>query len=76
MKSLYRILSDVLEIDEQTITEKTSPENVANWDSFNALILVSELETNFQVKFSMGDVSSVKNVGDIKETLKKYNINV
>jgi len=74
MKKLRMVLSKVLGIDENTITDKTSPDNVETWDSFNGLMLVSELEKEFNVKFTMDEVVSVKNVGDIKKTLRKHGI--
>jgi acyl carrier protein len=74
MKRLKAILSRVLEIDENTITDETSPDNVENWDSFNGLMLVSELEKDFNVKFTMDEVTSVKNVLDIKKSLRKHGI--
>ncbi len=74
MKILKKILSKVLEISENEITDDTSPDNLETWDSFNGLMLVSELETTFNVKFTMAEVMSVKCVRDIKEVLIKYGI--
>ena len=74
MKRLKAILSKVLDIDENSINDKTSPDNVETWDSFNGLMLVSELEKRFNVKFTMEEVTSVKNVGDIKKSLEKHGV--
>ena len=74
MRSLNTILSKVLAIDEDSITDDMSPDNVETWDSFNALMLVSELENEYKVKFTMEEVVGVKCVGDIKSILKKYGI--
>ena len=74
MKSLYSILSDVLEIDEDSITEDTSPDNVDTWDSLNGLILVTALESEFNIKFTMEEVTSVRRVAEIKEALRKHGV--
>ena len=74
MKILRSILSKVLEIDGSEITDDTSPENTESWDSFNGLMLVSELEENFKVKFTMDEVLAVKCVRDIKEALRTHGI--
>lgn len=74
MDRLKAILSKVLSIGTDSINDKTSPDNVESWDSFNGLMLVSELEKEFNVKFTMEEVMSVKNVKDIKESLKKHGI--
>ncbi len=74
MEKLKEVLAKVLEINEDTITEDTSPDNVENWDSFNGLMLVSELEDSFDVKFTMDEIVSVKSVGDIKKALIKHGV--
>ena len=74
MDKLKAILSKILGMEADSITDKTSPDNVESWDSFNGLMLVSELEKEFNVKFTMEEVVSVKNVRDIKESLKKHGI--
>lgn len=74
MKRLKAILSNILDIDEDSITDEMTPDDVETWDSFNGLMLVSELESNFNVKFTMDEVTSVKCVGDIKNSLIKHGI--
>lgn len=74
MKRLKALLSKVLEIEEDRINDELSPADVETWDSFNGLILVSELESNFKVKFTMEEVTSVKCVKDIKEVLTRHGV--
>lgn len=74
MDKLKLILAKVLVIKEETINDQTSPENVENWDSFNGLMLVSELESGFNIKFTMDEIISVKSVGEIKLALKKHGV--
>ena len=74
MKRLKTILSKILEIDEDAITDETSPDNVETWDSFNGLMIISELEREFNIKFTMKEVTSVKRVKDIKQCLKIHGI--
>ena len=73
-KKLYSLLSNVLELELEEINEDTSPENTETWDSFNALVLVTELEETFNVSFTMDEVQSVKNVKDIINALKDHSI--
>lgn len=72
LQKLNSILSKVLGVEEGAIIDAMSPETVASWDSYNALMLVSELETGFNVHFTMDEVVAVKNVGDIKEALRRH----
>ncbi len=74
MKRLKEVLADVLEIDEASITDDTAPDNVDTWDSMNGLVLVTELEAKFNIKFKMEEVTSVKCVGDIKAALQNHGV--
>lgn len=76
MERLKTILSTVFGIDKNSITDETSPDTVDSWDSFNALLLVSELEENFKVKFTMEEVANTECVKDIKEALKRHGVNL
>ncbi len=74
MKRIKTILAKVLSVDEESITTETSPETVSSWDSFNALMIVSELEQEFNVSFTIDEITSVKNVGDIKARLEGHGV--
>ena len=76
MKTVEEILSKVLNIDSRTITDATKPEDIESWDSFNGLILVTELEKNFKVQFSLEEIVAVKRVADIKKILKHHGVNI
>lgn len=69
---LEELLGKVLGIDPSSITDATSPDNTPSWDSFNGLLLVTELEKKFNVSFTIDEVAAVKNVGDIKSSLKQH----
>ena len=73
---LYSIISKVMDVPESEINDQTSPENIESWDSFHGLVLVDELENNFNVKFTIEEVSDVQNVGDIKRHIKNHNIDL
>ncbi|MFA5878077.1 MAG: acyl carrier protein [Candidatus Staskawiczbacteria bacterium] len=74
MKRIKKVLSKVLGIEESSITEKTSHDNVATWDSFNSLMLVSELENSFNIKLTTQEVVSMGSVEEIKDILEKHGV--
>ena len=73
---LYKIIAKILSISESGISDESSPENIESWDSFNGLVLVDELESHFNVKFTISEIIDVKNVADIKRHLKNHNDNL
>ena len=72
--TLYEIISQVFSVPISEVNDESSPENIESWDSFNGLVLVDELETNFNVKFTISEITDVKNVADIKRHLKNHNV--
>ena len=73
-EKLMEVIAKVLDLEASTITDDMSPENTSTWDSFNALMMISELETQFNVHFSMEEVYLVTCVADIRKALKHHDI--
>ena len=65
-----------MDVPESEINDQTSPENIESWDSFHGLVLVDELENNFNIKFTIEEIADVQNVGDIKRHIKNHNIDL
>tara|TARA_B100000676_G_C17995295_1_gene797417 strand:- start:1100 stop:1339 length:240 start_codon:yes stop_codon:yes gene_type:complete len=73
---VYSIISKVFSVSESEVNEKSGPENIESWDSFNGLVLVDELENYFNIKFTISEITDVKTVADIKRHLKNHNVNL
>ena len=72
--SVYAIVAKVFSMSENDINDESGPENIESWDSFNGLILVDELESHYNIKFTISEITNVKNVADIKKHLKNHNV--
>ena len=57
---LDRVFQDVFDDDTIHVTPKTTADDIEDWDS-----LVSAVEREFRMKFKMGEISSMKNVGEM-----------
>jgi acyl carrier protein len=75
-KKLKEILATVLLIDESQISDGMSRKTVKEWDSMAHLMLVSELESAFEVTMDDDDIMKIQTVADIKKTLQKLGISV
>lgn len=74
MLTLKKLVAKILDIEEEILNDESSPENISSWDSFNGLMMVSELENNFNVKFTIEEVVAVEKFKDIKDALKRHGI--
>lgn len=75
-EKLYQIISNVMKIDISTITDELGPKTIENWTSFNGYVLLNELETGFDVKFTINEAMDVNNIADIKRHLRNKGITV
>ena len=73
---LYKIIAKAFSISESEINDESSHENIESWDSFTGLVLVDELESHFNVKFTISEIVDVKNVADIKRHLRNHNVDL
>lgn len=71
---LNQLIAEVLDLKIEEINDDVSPENTDSWDSFNALVMVTELEETFNVSFTMDEIYEVKKVSDIKEILTQHSV--
>jgi len=51
--NLLDIVANVMEVQVSQIDDESGPETIENWDSFRGLILFEELESKFNVKFTL-----------------------
>ena len=73
---LYEIISNVFDVNISDINDQSSPETVERWDSFHGLALIDSLEIEYDVKFSISEITDVKNIADIKRHLKNHGIEI
>lgn len=62
---LQPIFRETLNYPDLEITEELSAEHIPAWDSLTHLILISEVEAFFEIKFRLKELISMRNVGDM-----------
>ncbi len=73
-KKFKAIIAKVLLIDESNINDEMSRKTVKEWDSMAHLMLVSELESVFEVTMDDNDIMQIQTIADIKKILQKLRI--
>ena len=62
---LNRVFREVFDDETIRVTPKTTADDIADWDSLEHITLISAVEREFRMKFKMGEISSMKNVGEM-----------
>jgi len=73
-EKLKEIMAKVLLVDKANVNDQTSRKDLEEWDSMAHLMLVSDIESAFEVMMSDDDITGIKTVGDIKKILRKLGV--
>jgi len=68
-EKLTNIFHQVFSNNKIILTETLSANDVDNWDSLTHMILITEVETEFDIKFKLKELNKMKNVGDLVESV-------
>ena len=68
------ILKDIFDDETLVITYDTTANDIPDWDSLNHINIISSIESEFGVDFSMEEVINFKNVGDIVGKILEKNV--
>jgi acyl carrier protein len=71
---LVRIFADVLEVDPESLSEESSPENVSGWDSAKSMEIVITLEEALDFEFSAEELAAMASIGATKEILVRRGV--
>ncbi len=66
-----QVLASVLDISAEEITDDTSTDTVASWDSMHAMQLFAVLEDEFEITLSDDEAMEMMSYGLIVRTLRE-----
>ena len=66
---LNKIFRKVFDDSSITVTRATTAKDIEDWDSLEHITLIGAVEREFKVKFTMKEVSSMKNVGEMADLI-------
>lgn len=68
-EKLNEVFRDVFDDMEITINDATTADDIEDWDSLEHINLVVAIEKKFGIKFNMGEVGRMKNVGEMADVI-------
>ncbi len=66
---LNEVFQDVFDDESIEISESTTADDIDGWDSLEHITLISAVEKAFKMRFTMKEVSGMKNVGEMIDIL-------
>ncbi len=71
---LEQVFRDIFDEEELTINNETTAEDIEDWDSLAHINLVVAIEKEFDVKFALGELQALRNVGDMVDLVIRKSI--
>ena len=66
---IKKIISEVLEIDEEMISGEFSPNHISNWDSMRHMKIIISLEEEYGIMFEADEITKMLNFDKICEAI-------
>jgi acyl carrier protein len=71
LAELTPIFHEVFDDDSIVITRQTTANDIDAWDSLSHMNMVMAVEVKFGIRFALGELQSLKNVGDLIDLTEK-----
>ena len=68
-EKLNEVFRDVFDDDSICVTDTTTSDDIEDWDSLEHINLIAAVEQEFGMKFNMGQVVTMKNVGEMADII-------
>ena len=68
-KSLDEVFQDVFDDESIHVETSTTADDIEDWDSLEHINLVVAIENKFGIKFTMNEVTTLKNVGEMVDVI-------
>ena len=68
---LNAVFRDFFDDEDIELDEETTADDIDDWDSLNHITLMAAVEDEFGIRFTMGEVSGMKNVGEMAQIIKE-----
>ena len=66
---LNEVFRDIFDDETITVNDETTADDIDDWDSLEHINLVNAIEDEFDMKFDMGQIVSMKNVGEMVDII-------
>jgi len=67
---LTKIFRTILSEDNLVLTDELTANDVDNWDSLTHMLLITEIENVFSIKFKLRELNKMKNVGILIDVIE------
>ncbi len=68
---IQEIIRCILKNDTIILSNETTSNDVDGWDSLTHMLIIAEIEKQFNVRINFRDLMKISNVGELVQTIEK-----
>ncbi len=70
LEKLTKIFRSVFNDDGINLNNNTTAKDIGSWDSLSHMLMITEVENTFSIKFKLREINKLKNVGTLFELIE------
>lgn len=71
LPEIQDIFRDVFDNEDLTVTRASNAASVEDWDSLAHVNLITAVEKTYKIRFALGELQELKNVGDMIDLVQR-----
>ena len=71
MEKLNQIISDVLRMKQEELKNELTMQDLESWDSLKHMDLITTIEKNYDIQFSMDEILTMIDIKTIKKIVNE-----
>lgn len=69
MEKLQDVIREVVDNEDVILSDNLVASDVDGWDSLAQVLIVGEIQNEFGVKFTSGEINALANVGELVDAI-------
>lgn len=66
---LQEIFYTILKKNDFLLSEETTAKDIQGWDSLSNMLIITEIEKKYSIRFSFREIVKMRNVGDLCQAI-------
>jgi acyl carrier protein len=67
---LFMLVAEAMDVPAESLTDDSSSETIAGWDSYASMSLIVLLEETYGISFEAEEINQLSSIGAIREVLR------
>ena len=73
---LTLIFRNVFNDDSIVLSDQTTADDISSWDSLSHMLMITEVENAFSIKFSLREINRLKDVGALIKLIETKSVSL